>query len=44
MYDELLVLTVPSDVDDERPAGTEESSEYADKMLEMDAGRADESW
>lgn len=37
--DEASVLIVASELDNERPAGTDDSSEYADKMLEMDAAR-----
>lgn len=42
MTEEVLVLIVASELDDERPASAEESSEYADKMLEMEATRDEE--
>ena len=44
MTDEVFVLSVASELDDENAAGTDDASdsEYADKMLEMDAAREDE--
>lgn len=44
MADEVLVLIVASELDDERPASAEESSEYADRILEMEATREEGSW